>query len=109
MPAVIASWNTETNMPLFSLGETSEIYKGAAKVTAPTAKPQKILEAINISTFGATAQNIEPKKNITAVEIITFFRPKISARTPFSAAPKRAPIKTELTRSPCVETFRCQS
>ena len=51
--------------------------------------------------FGASAHNMEPTINIMAVAIIIFFRPNISARIPFVAAPITAPINTELTKNPC--------
>ncbi len=50
--------------------------------------------------FGAAAQNIEPMKKRTAVNIKIFFLPNKSARCPFNIAPIVAPTRVEDTKIP---------
>ena len=49
-------------MPRFSLGETSDKYNGAAKLTAPTAKPVNIRAKMSCIGLCASAHSIEPTK-----------------------------------------------
>ena len=100
MPAVMASWYRETSIPRTFCGEISDKYSGTTKFTIPIAKPRIIRPAISQPTEEAKPQRIEPRAKMTAVAIMTFLRPYMSASTPFAAAPITAPTKAELTTQP---------
>ncbi len=68
----------------------------------PIANPKIIRPAINQLTDVAKPHSIDPKAKMTAVAMMIFLRPYMSANMPLAAAPKTAPTKAELTTQPLV-------